>query len=203
MQAPGTLSDAWSVWRSAILRGVLTLALLGLGLFAALTVLEIPIAPWIRSFGLWPTLTGNWNGTLETANGRVSFVYFEIRGEVFKPGSRGARRPNIYGTARWCDESGRIWHYRISGGPDNWRGTMFHLSTRGEVERDSGVALGDLRGEWSGDEIRAVGALVPLARTATVEATESSRPSAAPPLVRYTLNRGDEKDFLAACGTKG
>ena len=202
MKEPGTLSLVWSVWRGAILRVVLTMTLVGLGIFATLMVIEIPFAPWIRSFGLWPTLTGNWQGTLEAPNGGVSSVYLELRGEVFSvSGSRGPRRASISGIARWCDESGRIRDYRISGAPDNWRGTQFHLSLREDDERDSGVTLGDLRGEWSGDEIRATGVLVPLARTAAAEATRSSRPAPAPPQARYTLRRGDD-DLLASCDTK-
>ncbi len=205
MRPPGTLSLLW-FWRRAVLRVVLTLGLLGLGIFAVYTVLEIPLAPWLRSFGLWPTLTGDWYGTLETADGRTSFVYFEIRGEVLEYGSGSSssrRGPDIHGTARWCDESRRIWDYDIRGDPDNWRGTRFHLSTRRTSERESGVTLGNLRGEWSGDVIHAVGPVVSFGPTATATASRSSPPSAPPPLARYTLRRGGEKDFLAACGKKG
>jgi hypothetical protein len=190
-------------WRRAILRVVLTMVVVGLGFYAALIVIEIPFAPWIRSFGLWPTLTGDWHGEVKTGDGRVSFVYVEIRGEV--PGLRHRRRGSspILGTARWCDESGRIWNHDIWGGADNWRGTKFHLSTRSEVERESGMSLGDVQGEWSGDQIHATGVLVSHARTATAYASRTSQSPSALQAVRYTLRRGSEKEFLTACRTKG
>ena len=202
LRPPGTLELLW-FWRRGIARVALTMIVVGVGYYAALTLIEIPLAPWIRSFGLWPTLTGDWHGEVLTADGRVSFVYFEIRGEVLNPSSRGTGRSYIRGTARWCDESRRIWDYDVWGNPDNWRGTKFHLSTSRKAERESGVTLGDLRGEWRGDEIRALGALVAFGRSATATASRSSPPAAPPPPVRYTLRRGAEKDFLAACGTKG
>lgn len=197
MSLPGTVSLVWSVWHRAILRIALTMALVGLGLFAAYTVLDVAFAPWMRSFGFWPTLTGNWHGELQTADGGASFVYFEIRGVALRRGS------HIYGSAKWCDGSGRIWEYEISGRPNNWRGTRFYLSTRSVVERESGVSPGELQGEWRGDEIHATGTLVSHSRTATAYASEASRSPAGPPSVRYTLRRGSEKDFQTACGTKG
>jgi hypothetical protein len=203
MREQSDLSFLWSVWGGTIRRIVLTLTLAALGMFAALSLLEIPFAPWIRSFGLWPTLTGDWHGTLETPDGRTSFIHLELSGEVFSfSGTRGPRRASISGTARWCDEGGRIREFRISGAPDNWRGTQFHLSMLEEVERDSGVTLGDLRGEWSGDEIRASGPLVSLARTATAEATRSAPRAGPPPAARYALRRADGQDLRATCVPK-
>jgi hypothetical protein len=193
MQTPDTFS-LLSPWR-AIRRALLTVVLAGVGVFAAYLLLDAAFAPWMRSFGLWPTLTGNWHGELETADG-VSFVYFEIRGV------RRQRGSDIHGHAKWCDGSGRIWDYEISGRPNNWRGTRFSLSTRSVVERESGVSPAELQGEWRGDEIHATGALVSHTRTATASASETARPASAPP-VRYTLRRGSETAFLTACGRKG
>jgi len=195
-ELPGRLTLLW-LWRRAILRVVFTMVLVGFGLFGAYLALDVAFAPWMRSFGLWPTLTGNWHGELRMADGGVSFVYFEIRGVRLQRGS------HIYGSAKWCDGSGRIWDYEISGRPDNWRGTRFYISTRGVVERESGVSPGELQGEWRGDdEIHGTGALVSHNRTATAYASETTRSSSASP-VRYTLRRGGETAFLAACGPKG
>jgi len=157
------------------------------------------MAPWMRSFGLWPTLTGSWTGTLETRDGARSFVHFDIRGEIFS-GTRHIRGDNIDGTVRWCDGSGQIQDYAISGDPDNWRGTRFHLSTRSLVDREGGQSPTAIAGEWNGDEIRAVGVLIAHGRSATAWATRSAR-SPEPPAVRITLRRGSEAEFLAACRT--
>jgi hypothetical protein len=200
MKPPGTFSLLWH-WRRAVLRFVAAMALLGLAMFVIYTVLEVPLAPWLRSFGLWPTLTGDWYGRLDAPDGRASFVYLEIRGEVLRISGDGGggNAADIYGRARWCDESGRIWDYRVIGDPDNWRGTRFHLSTSRQFDSESGRSLGNVQGEWSGDEIRAVGDVYTHGPTATATATRDSAPAASPPLARYTLRRGTEADFLAAC----
>jgi hypothetical protein len=181
-------------FRRRVVRGVLKLIAVGVLFAAYLLVLEIPFAPWIRSFGLWPTLTGTWHGQLETSNGRTTSVYFDIDGRLDRHGTW------ISGTARWCDGSGDIRDYRIHGDVDNWSGTRFHISTSEVVTRAAGISLGDLRGERSGDEIRAVGALASFAPTATSSATRDVRIDVAPQsAVRYVLRRGSEDEFLAAC----
>lgn len=177
-------------------RIVFTLTLAALGLIAAFAVLDAAFAPWMRSFGLWPTLTDNWHGEMHAPNGGVSFVYLEIRGVRLQRGS------HIYGRAKWCDEAGRISDYEISGRPENWRGTHFSLSTTGIVDREDGVSPGELQGEWRGEEIHATGTLVSHSRTATASTSEASQ-SASAARVRYTLRRGSEAAFLAACETKG
>lgn len=168
---------------------------IGVAAVATLMVLEIPFAPWIRSFGLWPTLPGQWVGTLERPDGRLSFVYLDISGAMRRHG------PAIWGNARWCDESGRVWNYQISGRTDNWRGTRFHLSTRSNVERPSGESPAELRAAWTGDAIRATGTMVTHGGTATATATRTS-PPAPTSEVRFVLRRGSEERFTAACRSR-
>jgi hypothetical protein len=168
-----------------------------LALFAGLAMtVEVAFVPWARSFGLWPTLTGSWVSAPSPADGRASFVYVELTGGA---GYRG--RPYINGRALWCEPGGTIHDYEIFGSPDNWRGTVFHLSTRSVVERPFGRLLSQLRGQWNGDEIRAEGLVISGARVATAEAVASSSAlTTAPPDVRpYVLRRGREQEFVAAC----
>ena len=82
---PGNASLLWFLVvqnRKAIIRA----AALLVGLFAAMffgsMALDAPRAPWLRSFGLWPTLTGPWQGQLGTADGPVTSIYLEIGGVV-------------------------------------------------------------------------------------------------------------------------
>ena len=178
--------------RKALIRA----AALFVGLFAVMffgsMALDAPRAPWLRSFGLWPTLTGHWQGQLATADGPVTSIYLELGGVVRR------RSSHISGKARWCDERGEIRDYTISGHPENWRGSRFYLSLSSVADRDAGASPGELRGEWQGDEIRAAGIMLSHSRVATATATRSSGP-AAPPQVVYKLRRGTEEDFLAAC----
>jgi hypothetical protein len=181
--------------RRGIVRGVLTMALVFVGYLAVLTLLDLPFTPWARSFGMWPTLTGDWSGELRTEGGRPHPVFFAVRG--------GWRRRSVYinGRGRLCERDGAIRDFEISGRPDNWSGSRFHLSTRGVVEHGAGTQLGELEAEWQGDAIRATGALVSAGPVATASVSRDSRP-AAPPKVHYSLRRGSEKDFLTACKTE-
>lgn len=188
------------VFRRRIRRAVATVVgilAVALGLRLAL---EVVLTPWARSFGLWPTLTGRWVGELTMLDGRVSPVYFELGGGM--PSGRHGRS-YINGRARWCDGSGEIRDYTVSGTPENYRGTRFHLSTSSVVERTSGVSPAGLQGEWSVDEIRGRSELFTHARRATATASravdETHTSVAKAREVRYRLQRGSESDFLSAC----
>jgi hypothetical protein len=179
--------------RRAVLGCILKLVLAAVAVVSFSFLLEIPFAPWARSLGMWPTLTGEWTGELETEDGQAQPMFLEIRGGVPRRG-----RPYIDGRARLCHGSGWIRDFGISGAPDNWRGTRFHLSARSLDENVSGLGPGEMQAEWLGDEIRATGVLVSLGPVATASASRSSRGEGPPP-VRYALRRGNETDFLAAC----
>jgi hypothetical protein len=179
--------DRQAIGRAALIFGGIVAALL-VGSFA----LDAPMAPWLRSFGLWPTLTGGWHGHVEAAGGPVTTIYLELDGVVRR------RDSHIGGTAKWCDEQGQVHAYTISGQPRNWRGSRFYLSLRSVVERESGASPGELEGEWHDDEIRAAGVMVSHSRVATATATRSSGP-AGPPQIIYRLRRGTEREFLASC----
>jgi hypothetical protein len=163
---------------------------------ALVSALELPLTPWARSMGLWPTLTGEWNGELRTADGHIHPVYLEIRG-----GLRNRGRSYIDGRAKICVGT-KIHDFNVYGRNDNWRGTRFHLSlSRVSVPGPDQVPDG-MQGEWSNDDLRGIGQLVSTSPTATASATRSSAPPP-PPLVRYILHRGTETAFLAACGAAG
>ena len=181
--------------KRAIVRGVLTLALVFAGYLAVMTLLDLPFTPWARSLGMWPTLTGDWSGELRTEDGRTQALFLAVRGGWYR------RSVYINGRGRLCDRPGAIRDFEISGAPDNWRGTRFHFSTRDVVDYGPGTQLGEVRGEWEGDAIRATGALVSAGPVATASATRESGP-AAPPQVLYSFRRGSEKDFLTACNAQ-
>lgn len=195
------LDTLW-FFRRGIARLVLTMALIGAGAWAVSMVVEVPLAPWLRSFGLWPTLTGDWHGEVTAPDGRVSFVYVEIRGNVLNSRGSAPGRSSIHGSLRWCDETRHVHDYEMWGRPENWRGTTFHLSLRDVVERDSGAGLGEIRGNWEGDRILATGALVRHERTVTVSEAREASAVPAVPVVQYALRRGSERDFLTACGAR-
>ncbi len=194
MRLPEAQNELHRRFRRRVVRGALTLVAIGvLGVVVGMAI-EIPFAPWIRSFGLWSTLTGTWQGRLKTVDGRTTFAYFDIAG------GRGRHGTSLYGTARWCDVGAAIRDYRISGDSDNWRGTRFHLSTSEVVTRPDGVGMGDLQGERRGDDIRATGLLASYAPTASAEVSRGATPEGPHRIaVRYELRRGGEGEFLAAC----
>jgi hypothetical protein len=181
---------------------VLFIAALGVVDALVPVILETPFAPWARSFGLWQTLTGDWHGELMMPDGRTDAIYFEIR-HPFPLLDRCRDCPKrIEGRARVCEAQGTVRDYDIAGNVSNWRGTKFYLALSMAAEQQPGLAVRELRGEWEGDSIRATGDLVKLGHTVSIEATDSSdRPTSQQ--VRYTLRRGTEDDFLAACRTGG
>jgi hypothetical protein len=205
MQSPNLRTSRISVGlstRRGVLRVVLFIAALGVVVALVPVILETPFAPWARSFGLWQTLTGDWHGELMMPDGRTDPIYFEIR-HPFPLLDRCRDCPKrIEGRARVCEAQGTVRDYDIAGNVSNWRGTKFYLALSMAAEQQPGLAVRELRGEWEGDSIRATGDLVKLGHTVSIEATDSSdRPTSQQ--VRYTLRRGTEDDFLAACRTGG
>ncbi len=180
------------------MKGVLLVAALVGALAVLPTILETPFAPWARSFGLWPTLTGDWHGERTMPDGRTDPIYVEIR-HPFPLLDRCRDCPRrIEGRAKVCEAPGTVRGHEISGNVNNWRGTEFYLALNATAEERTGFAVRELRGEWEGDVIRATGDLVSLGNTVTIEATERSDGPTSKQ-VRYTLRRGTEDHFLAAC----
>ena len=193
---PGDWSLLWSfvaAKRRTILRGVLTMVIAGVAVVSILMLLEVPAR---RGRARWAC--GRRSQAIGPARSRRrpddgSQLFLSIRGWVPRRG-----RPYIEGRARLCDRSNEIRDFTISGRPDNWRGTRFHVSMSSAVEQDSRLGPGELQGEWKGDAIRATGVLVSHGPVATAEVSRSSGPEV-PPQVHYALRRGSEGDFLAAC----
>jgi hypothetical protein len=182
--------------RRSVMRFALWAVAIGAGYVIAVTVLETPFAPWARSFGFWPTLTGDWHGEVTTPDGQTTPIYLEIRHELPIGRCRGCTSL-FEGRAKTCESRGAVRDFDVSGSVDNWSGTrfMFQLS-RGEGF--SGKGPGDVRGEWKDDAIRAIAELVTYGHTATAEAVRGEDRTS-PPQIRYALRRGTEDDFLAAC----
>jgi hypothetical protein len=174
---------------NAIVRGIVLFALL----LVAYMAFDIAFIPWARSFGLWPTLSGTWVGSSVDGD-RTSHVFLDMDG--YQGRRDGA---TIDGRARWCDR-GTMYDFDLSGAPDNWRGTLFHVSMRGTSQQPVGLVLSQMRGQWSGDEITAEALLISNARTTTISEDDLARKTA-PPVLRYVLHRGDEDEFVAACGS--
>lgn len=176
-----------------VLRGLAFVALL---LFLTMAA-EIPFAPWSISFGLWPTLTGRWLGTATGAPASVLFL--DLSGGMGR--GPGPNRAYIDGRALWCDGTGAIREYRVSGEPGNWRGTIFGISTTETSPLRPGPSLSRLRGRWDRDVIEAESLVIQSAGDAptVAEVSESAPSGRAPDVWRYVLHHGSETDFLAAC----
>jgi hypothetical protein len=182
--------------RRRVLRVVLLLVALGVAYVVAVTLLEIPFAPWARSFGLWPTLTGDWYGNAVAPDGRTTPIYLEIRHALPMGRCRGCTS-QFEGRAKTCESRESIRDVEISGAVNNWGGTSFRFAF-GRSEDVSGVGPGEVSGEWDHDVIRATADLVTYSSTATAEAVRGENPPP-PQQIRYDLRRGTENEFLAMC----
>jgi hypothetical protein len=97
------------------------------------------------------------------------------------------------------------------GDTDNWSGSKFHISPRPKDDRRYELELGRLEGEWHTDTLRLKTTLLSgltSTSTALVERDESGKerrtiigahPDTLSPVI-WTLRKGSEQDFLAACG---
>jgi hypothetical protein len=178
------------------MRVVLWVLAIAAGYVIAVTLLETPFAPWARSFGLWPTLTGDWHGQVTDPDGRSRPIYLEIRHAL--PIGRCRDCTSLFeGRAKTCESRGSIREIDISGSVDNWSGSRFRFQL-GRREGFSGDGPGEVRGEWKDNAIHAVAELVTYRRTATAEAVRGEDRRSAPQ-IRYALGRGTEDDFVSAC----
>lgn len=183
----------WLVFaaRRHIVRGVVWIVV---GLGATMTVLTAFFAilePWNHSLYLWPTLTGSWYGEF-TAPGGKQVARLEIDGD--------GENPSIEGTATTCDERGTVRKFQIRGGPRNWRGSRFGITTsRTDEFDDEGVRLARMDGEWAQNTMRVTATLDTFKQVGGASISSSADPPLAAPVVHFTLRRGGARDFLDAC----
>lgn len=171
-------------------------AVLGGGMF----VLQSACYPWAHSVTFGPTLTGRWLGEL-TAPVRGKHAVFVTLWD--DPGDSGG--PDFAGAARLCDTRGDVREFGVTGNTRNWRGTSFSFTTFISEHRDGeGVQLETVDGAWDRADrvsvrcrlrlfrIRGGGTFSSSARSAEQIALEDTD-------VTFTLARGSEQNFRAAC----
>jgi hypothetical protein len=179
------------VKRRRILRGAIWLVFGLAATTTALTAFFAIVEPWNHSLYLWPTLTGGWYGEFSAPAGR-QVVHLQMDGET--------ENPSIEGTATTCDAHGTLRKFDISGSPRNWRGTRFGVTTsrRDEID-DEGVRLAKIDGEWDHDTMRVTAGLERFKQAGGASIGSTADPPLAEPVVHFTLQRGSQRDFAAAC----
>ena len=195
---PGAL---WALIRMAIpdrrssLVIVTGLAVMAGGMFA----LQSACYPWAHSLTFGPTLTGRWVGELTpTVRGKHA-VFITLWDDIGDAGD------DMTGTARLCDTRGELHEFGLTGSTRNWRGTRFSLATFITEHRDGeGVQIGRVDGEWDrGDTLRVVSRLVLFRIRGGGSYSSTARSPEQIALedtdLRFTLTRGSEQDFRAAC----
>jgi hypothetical protein len=173
-----------------------------------LVLLPAVLEPWSLSLTGGSTLVGEWYGEMTTPTGRKRVVKIGIG---TGPGScRGCT--DIAGSARVCDNSGNINEFEVWGDTDNWSGSKFHLSLRPKDNRRYELELGRVEGEWHDDALRLTTKLLSGLNASTSvisrERDETGKerttiigahPDTLSP-VTWTLRKGSDQDFSAACG---
>jgi len=184
-------------FRRPILRVLGIFAGIACALLVGKLLFELAVHPWARSFGLWPTLTGEWSGELITPEGRTP-VHLAIHSNfLWRTDVRHS--PYIEGRLEWCEANGVVREFDVSGDVDDWRGTRFHLTLYRREPQEEGTFPSELRGEWSGDAMEAVGSMAHVGSTASAEATRDESITSEAPAVSYTLRRDGPDAFQAAC----
>jgi len=110
---------------------------------------------------------------------------------------------------RVCAPPGLIQDYTFGGEVNGRRASTFSMDVRKEKDAAYGWKLSDLKGEWSGgDAIRLAGEWItdPPHREVRIVTDSNGNTVMDPPPepqrrspVVFTLGRGREKDFIAAC----
>ena len=158
--------------------------------------------PWADTTSGHPVLLGTWVGQLTTGGRRPRVVLMEIVRE--QPPRRTRHRrcrdcdDGIEGTLRTCDERGRIWHYRLSGKPEDRAVTRLHGSTQPiESPPPEGLSLSSFRGGWDGAD--ALNLEVQFYWRNGASAITSSADPDTQGWVPLPLRRNTEADFTARC----
>jgi hypothetical protein len=156
--------------------------------------------PWAYSIKFGPTLAGKWIGEFVAPDGR-HIVYVRLWDDT-----DDVITPEMAGLVRMCSGPGDIRQFDLSGKPRNRRGTNFWFYTSIPVSlAGEGLQLGRVEGEWDGQHtLRVTATLVPYKIYGGVNyptvRRDSNGPEENPPVVRFTMTRGRERDFIAACG---
>lgn len=170
-------------------------------LVGGMFVLQSACYPWAHSLTFGPTLTGRWIGELTPAVRGKHVAFVDLWDEVGDAGG-----PDMSGKARLCDERGEEREFDLTGSPRNWRGTKFWFTTSFPENRDGeGVQLGKVDGEWDrADTLHVSAKLVLYQIHDGASHSSTDRPAEQIALedtvIRFTLTRGNESQFRAACG---
>ena len=175
---------------------VIALALGGFWLLAAISY------PWSVSLPGRPALVGEsaWRDHLRRL-GASSRVALDLSAE--RTGRHGNLR-QLKGSAHVCSARG-MRGYEGSGKPQNWPGTLFNLALGATDARGDGLTLIKLDAEWDRQDVIRARARFENSGLVTVAIDRDgtvTHPGADPDTlfpVSFTLRRGSEGDFAAAC----
>jgi hypothetical protein len=156
--------------------------------------------PWAYSIKFGPTLAGKWIGEFVAPDGTRHIVYVRLWDDT-----DDVITPEMAGLVRMCSGHGDVRQFDLSGKPRNRRGTSFWFDTSIPAGFEGeGLRLGRVEGEWDlRDSLRVTSTLEPYKIHGSVNYPAARRRSLGteeePPVVRFTMTRGREWDFTAAC----
>ncbi len=155
------------------------------------------VNPWAYSLTGKPILPGTYIGQVTSHSGQTRELFLDLHRSNSGDGYSNCNTcSRIDGKAQMCGDGGEVLNYEIWGGPYNWSGSRFHLSTRHVGEGHLGLQAGGIRGEWTGDTLN-VGMIFSL-QVKKGGVVYSADPDLNVP-VKFTMVRGSEADFLSAC----
>ena len=178
-----------------VFAAVIAVALGGFWLLAAVSY------PWSVSLPGRPALVGKWLGELILPAGRKQWVALDLSAE---PSGRNGSLRRLKGFAQVCGAQG-MRGYEGSSKPQNWHGTLFNLALGATDASAAGLILIKLDAEWDRQDVIRARARFEAGGPVTVAIDRDgtvTRPGADPDTlfpVSFTLRRGSERDFTAAC----
>jgi hypothetical protein len=176
----------------------------------AIVVVQVVPTPWALHIGGESTPFGYWSGVgaVHASNGGQYVLFIEFRGGIIGEGSRpscsGRGCDNMFGTARMCTESGRIYTFKLRGIVHGWwttDGSRTTVSlTGGTPDRLPPGWVVAFHGVWDGPVLSLESPdnsfteiFTPAGAIRRVTSTADSGTA------RLTLRPRQEADFTSAC----
>jgi hypothetical protein len=179
-----------------MLRTVNLLAFVGVLYFAGAWGMQWLRAPWSLS-ALGPTLTGVWEGPLQSKLGASYRLYLDLRYRSLQ--GRLDSSSNLTGQARICTRTGTVYEFTVDGEASR-SGDQIELRLTYADPAQSALRM-ELAGRWNGQTL----ALQPLRNPFMPDGTfvnhrtvSSTDPDDGFQLA--ALQPGDAPSFLIACG---
>lgn len=158
-------------------------------------------APWAWGLSGRPTLTGEWVGEFRLPEGQSGAAYLNLTHDYnattdVRDAYSIHNLPPFQGNALGCIGKGGIQTYSLYGGATS-NGQDVEMTLQAQKPTVPNFALHELKGAWSGDELKLVGTVTTIldAKGSTVSNSEANQRQP----TTVVLHKATQSEFQKAC----